>query len=277
MNKPPPKSTTKPYLIPNLSQNQPEKLQKVLAGMGYGSRRGIEQWITAGRVIVNGQVATLGQRVVPEDRIRIDNKPLRKQSELPQILKVLIYHKPEGEICSRDDPDHPNTVFDHLPSLRQGRWISVGRLDINSAGLLLFTNDGELAEKLMHPRNKIEREYAVRVFGDVPDSVLATLKNGVELEDGPAKFDDIQFAGGEGSNRWYRVLLREGRNREVRRLWDSQGITVSRLIRVRYGPINLPPYLKQGKIHYLSPEEIALLLTHVDLKRQQQRPGTTRR
>ncbi|GAB3033345.1 23S rRNA pseudouridine(2605) synthase RluB [Bowmanella dokdonensis] len=224
-----------------------EKLQKVLANAGIGSRREMEKWIEQGRVSVNGQLATLGQRVEAEDKIRVDGKLLDPQTEKP-ICRVLMYNKPEGELCSRKDPEGRDTVFDRLPRMKHGRWIAVGRLDINTSGLLLFTNDGELANRLMHPSHEVEREYAVRVFGNVTQDILTRLKNGVKLEDGEAKFTSIRRHPGdeESMNHWFNVTLSEGRNREVRRMWESQDVKVSRLIRVRYGDIELEKRLPQG-------------------------------
>ncbi len=235
-----------------------EKLQKVLARSGLGSRRQLEEWIQAGRVSVNGNLAKLGDRVTAKDRILVDGDPIAAHALEDKKTRVLLYHKPEGEICTRSDPEGRPTVFDHLPLLRYGRWISVGRLDINSAGLLIFTNDGELANRLMHPSANLEREYAVRVFGEVDDAMLRRLKKGVELEDGVAKFTSITDKGGEGRNHWYHVTIGEGRKREVRRLWESQsGIKVSRLIRIRFGKVLLPPQLRSGKWVELEVTEIS--------------------
>ncbi|MFT7412499.1 MAG: 23S rRNA pseudouridine2605 synthase [Paraglaciecola sp.] len=224
-----------------------DKLQKVLANAGTGSRREMERWIEAGRISVNGKLATLGDRVEPADKIRVDGNPLNKSNDTP-ACRVLMYNKPEGELCSRKDPEGRATVFDRLPAINNGRWIAVGRLDINTSGLLLFTNDGELANRLMHPKHEVEREYAVRVFGEVEDKMLKRLTTGVELEDGKAKFTNIVKKPGdeESQNTWYNVCLSEGRNREVRRLWESQGVQVSRLMRVRYGTLELQKRLPQG-------------------------------
>ena len=219
-----------------------EKLQKVLARAGHGSRREIESIIEAGRVSVDGKIAKLGDRVevTPGLKIRIDGHLISVRESAEQICRVLAYYKPEGELCTRNDPEGRPTVFDRLPKLRGARWIAVGRLDVNTCGLLLFTTDGELANRLMHPSREVEREYAVRVFGQVDDAKLRDLSRGVQLEDGPAAFKTIKFSGGEGINQWYNVTLTEGRNREVRRLWEAVGVQVSRLIRVRYGDIPLP-------------------------------------
>ena len=236
------------------------RLQKVLAEAGMGSRREIEVWIAAGRVRVNGQPATLGQRVGPMDRIRVDGEDVRRRPVRGVALQVIAYNKPEGEIVTRKDPEDRPTIFRRLPRPRSGRWISVGRLDINTSGLILVTNDGELANRLMHPSREVEREYAVRVLGQVPDETLVRLTQGVDLDDGPAHFDAITASGGEGANHWYDVVLREGRNREVRRLWEAVGVRVSRLIRTRYGNVTLGPRLFTGNWRPLTEEEIAGLL-----------------
>jgi len=208
--------------------------------MGFGSRREIERWIEQGRVKVNGEACTLGDRVKPGDRVQVNGKRIIVREEKQEETRVIMYHKPEGEVCTRSDPEGRPTIFDHLPKAGRARWVSIGRLDINTSGLLLFTTNGELANRLMHPSNEIEREYAVRVNGTVTKDILSQLKTAVMLEDGPAHFDDIQDGGGEGYNHWYYVVIREGRNREVRRLWEAVGIRVSRLMRVRYGNIILP-------------------------------------
>ena len=237
----------------------PPKLHKALADAGYGSRRELEEWIVAGRVNVNGLPAHVGQRVGPEDKIRLNGKLVQLKFQL-RLPRVLVYHKPEGEIVSKDDPDGRPSVFARLPRLKSGRWISIGRLDFNSCGLLLFTNDGGLANRMMHPRYEIDREYAVRVLGEATPEMLERLRRGVELEDGPASFNFIEEAGGEGSNRWYRVILAEGRNREVRRMFEAVGLMVSRLMRVRYGPVHLSPRLKRGQCRDLEPGEVQDLL-----------------
>ena len=237
----------------------PPKLHKALADAGYGSRRELEDWIIAGRVSVNGVPAHVGQRVGPEDKIRVNGK-LAQLKFLLRLPRVLVYHKPEGEIVSKEDPGGRPSVFARLPRLRSGRWISIGRLDFNSCGLLLFTNDGGLANRMMHPRYEIEREYAVRILGEATPEVLARLRSGVELEDGLASFQLIAEAGGEGANRWYRVVLAEGRNREVRRMFEAVGLMVSRLMRVRYGPVQLSPRLKRGQCRDLEPGEVQELL-----------------
>jgi 23S rRNA pseudouridine2605 synthase len=230
-----------------------EKLQKVLARAGLGSRREIETWIAAGRVSVDGSRASLGDRIEGTEVVRVDGHVIPKWELSGGRRRVLVYNKPEGEVTTREDPQGRPTVFDHLPLLRHGRWVAVGRLDVNTMGLLLLTNDGELAHRLMHPSFEVEREYAVRVLGEVPKDTLERLRKGVELEDGSARFDRIADAGGEGVNHWFHVTLREGRNREVRRLWESQGVTVSRLIRLRYGAVNLPRGLRRGRWEELMP------------------------
>ena len=240
-----------------------ERLQKVLANLGFGSRREIERWITAGRVSVNGQTAKLGDRVSDEDRIQVDKRPVRIGKNRETVRRVIVYNKPEGELVTRDDPEGRPTVFHKLPKIKGGRWIAVGRLDINSSGLMIFTNDGELANRLMHPSQQVEREYGVRVLGSVTEEMLETLVNGVELEDGPARFEEIVESGGEGANRWFHVVIMEGRNREVRRLWDAVGVSVNRLKRVRFGPIFLGS-LAIGRTRDLEEDEIEALLLAVD-------------
>ncbi|MDC1436394.1 23S rRNA pseudouridine(2605) synthase RluB [Gammaproteobacteria bacterium] len=233
-----------------------EKLQKVLARAGFGSRREMEHWIKAGRVKVNGKIATLGDRVSSKDKITVDGKKLSANTARSVIQTVILYNKPIGEICSRNDPEGRPSVFDKLPRLQHARWVAVGRLDINTSGLLLFTTDGELANKLMHPSMQIEREYAVRVNGEVSKEMIQSMHNGVLLEDGLAKFTDIQFFSGEGANQWYHVVILEGRNREVRRLWESQGVKVSRLKRVRYGNVFIPSVIKVGQFREMPASEV---------------------
>jgi len=236
------------------------KLQKALADAGFGSRRELEEWIAAGRVSVNAQPAHIGQRIGTADKVRVNGKLVHLRFAAERRQRVLLYHKPEGEIVSRDDPQGRPSVFDKLPRMRGGRWIAVGRLDFNSCGLLLLTNDGALAERLMHPRSEIEREYAVRVVGELSQQNKLRLTEGVELEDGLAHFGRLIDGGGEGTNRWYRITIAEGRNREVRRMFEAVGVTVSRLMRVRYGPIQMPPRLKRGMVLELEPAEVAALL-----------------
>ncbi|EHK91335.1 23S rRNA pseudouridine(2605) synthase RluB [Aggregatibacter actinomycetemcomitans] len=225
-----------------------EKLQKVLARAGQGSRREIESIIAENRVSVDGKIATLGDRINVHAgvKVRIDGHLINLTQAQKEVCRVLMYYKPEGELCTRHDPEGRATVFDRLPRLTGARWIAVGRLDINTSGLLLFTTDGELANRLMHPSREVEREYSVRVFGQVDDAMLNRLKKGVQLEDGPANFKEIKVVGGVGMNQWFDVTLMEGRNREVRRLWESQGVQVSRLIRIRYGNIKLMKTLPRG-------------------------------
>lgn len=234
--------------------NMTEKLQKVLARTGLASRRTIEEWIDEGRIKVNGKIAKLGDRVDSTAQIKVDGKLIYIAPGEGNI-RVLVYNKSIDEICTRSDPEERPTVFAHLPKLKTGRWIAVGRLDINTSGLLLFTNNGELANKLMHPSSEVEREYSVRVLGKIDEKVLQRLKKGVRLEDGMARFNSIVAMGGaKGSNQWYRVTVREGKNRLVRRLWESQKVTVSRLMRVRFGNITLPRLLPTG--HYTEMNEV---------------------
>lgn len=237
-----------------------EKIQKVLAGLGIGSRREIERWIKVGRVKINEGLAQIGDRIDQESKIYIDDQLVeRKLFQSSDKVRVLIYHKPVGEICSRRDPGGRPTPFQHLPILKHGRWIMVGRLDINTSGLLLFTNSGELANALMHPSSQIDRIYAVRVFGEVKQNDLKRLKRGIVIEGHKMRFQDIQHVGGEGLNQWYHVILREGRNREVRRLWESQGFKVNRLIRIQFADIVLPEELKPGEFLELSEEKVEQL------------------
>ena len=239
-----------------LAEARPERLQKVLAQAGIGSRREMEEWIAAGRISVNGVTARLGQSVAPTDKIKIGGRLVNVRFTTTKTPRVVMYHKPEGEIVSRDDPEGRPSVFAALPRIRGGRWIAVGRLDINTSGLLLFTTSGELANQLMHPSSELVREYAVRVLGELTRETQQRLLDGVDLEDGPASFASIEEAGGEGANRWVRVTLFEGRNREVRRMFEAVGCTVSRLIRIRYGPFALPPQLKRGQVRELEEGEV---------------------
>lgn len=242
-----------------------ERIQKILARAGYGSRRQIETWIKEGKVTKNGETANLGDQAELGDTLRLDGKPCSPKRLWQQPQQVLLYNKPVGEVCTRKDPEGRRTIFQALPTPEQGRWVSVGRLDINTSGLIILTTDGELANKLMHPSNEMDREYAVRVLGEVTTDMMQTLRDGVELEDGKAKFADIQEAGGEGANHWYHVVIQEGRNREVRRLWESQGVQVSRLMRVRYGPIIIPNKLKMGKWMMLEGKDLNALYEEVGL------------
>jgi len=243
-----------------------EKLQKVLARLGLGSRRELERWISEGRVKVDDQVAKLGDRITAKARVKVDNRPV-KMDDAEKATRLLLYNKPEGEICSASDPEGRKTVFDRLPKLQGERWIVVGRLDINTTGLLLFTTDGELANKLMHPSSEIEREYLVRVLGTANGQMQENMKAGVELEDGVAQFTDIVDGGGEGVNHWYYVCLKEGRNREVRRLWESQGLQVNRLKRVRFGPVFMPSRLKAGQYEFISQKGANVVYDAVGLAR----------
>jgi len=237
-----------------------ERLQKILSQAGMGSRREIERWIEQGLITVNGVTAKLGDGATVDDKITVNGRLISNPLKIETETRILLYHKPVGEICSRHDPAHQKTVFDKLPFLKHGRWVQVGRLDINTSGLLLFTNDGDLANRLMHPRFGLEREYAVRVRGQVtPESILA-LQSGVQLEDGPARFKKVVFKGGEGVNSWYHVTLTEGRNREVRRLWDTQGVEVSRLIRIRYGSVTMPRFLVRGCVEELTAKQVESFL-----------------
>lgn len=241
-----------------------EKLQKILAAAGLGSRREIERWISDGRVSVNGSVAKLGDRATSDDKILVDGKLVRPAGA-NQRIRVLLYNKPDGEVCTRSDPEGRKTVFDSLPNLKGERWIAVGRLDISTTGLLLFTNNGDLANKLMHPSSEIDREYLVRVHGAVDDEMLERLRDGVLLEDGMARFSDIVPGERVGTNGWYTVALMEGRNREVRRLWESQNVEVNRLKRVRFGPIFLPSYARRGQWIELDEKPLNDLLASVGM------------
>lgn len=248
---------------------QGEKIHKILADLGYGSRRGIENLIVQGKVKVNNQVVKIGERMtLPENcKIELDGKIfyLNQENKTKSKTRVLIYYKPEGEVVSRAKDLEWVSVFDKLLRIHQSRWIAVGRLDVNTSGLLLFTNDGKLANTLMHPSNEVEREYSVRIFGEVTEEMLKNLKKGVMLEDGLAQFSKITFQGGQGLNQWFNVVIKEGRNREVRRLWETQGVQVSRLIRIRYGNVVLPPSLSRGRTLELTAEQIQALYKLVNL------------
>ena len=235
-----------------------ERLQKVLSQQGLGSRREIESWIVGGRIKVNDKTAALGARVGPADKIQLDDELITSRPSAMQIqtIEVLLYYKPEGEICSKKDPEDRPSVFTNLPKPKSGRWIMVGRLDFNTSGLLLFTNDGEFANQLMHPRHELEREYAVRILGKISDLQIKELKTGVMLEDGPAKFHHVSYQGGEHANHWYRVVIKEGRNREVRRIFASLNLSLNRLMRIRFGSVNLPRELKKGQFMFLQNPEI---------------------
>ena len=261
--------TSSPQNTAPTTKPEGEKLQKLLARMGLGSRRQLEEIIKTGRISINGTIATLGDRATPSDEIRVDGRLVRVKAEREKRRRVIAYYKPEGEICSTNDPQGRPTVFDRLPKLSNDRWIMVGRLDINSSGLLLFTNDGDLAHRLMHPSSEISREYAVRVLGEVTPEIARNLTQGVMLEDGMAKFEDIKEGGGTGVNKWYHVTLKEGRNREVRRMFESQTLKVSRLIRTRYGTMNLPKELRTGRFIELDAKEISKLCETVGLRSRQ--------
>ena len=243
-----------------------EKLQKVLARAGFGSRREIERWIADGRLSIDNKIATLGDRVSGDEKIKLDGKLLSMKTLQPQSTRVIAYHKGMGTVCSRSDPEFDRTVFDDFPKIKSGRWVLVGRLDVNTTGLLLATTDGELANRLMHPRYEIKREYAVRIYGEVTPQMIDRLLKGVELEDGMAKFDSIIQQGGDGRNLWFTVVLHEGRNREVRRLWESQGVQVNRLVRNSFGPVRMPRRLKQGQYEELDEKQVNSLYAAVNLK-----------
>ena len=241
-----------------------DRVQKRLAAAGIGSRRAVDQWVAEGRVRINGRVAAAGTRIRPGDRVRVDGRRIFVPPAAE--CRLLLYHKPPGEVATRRDPEGRRTVFERLPRLRSERWVAAGRLDVNTSGLMLFATDGDLVHRLMHPRYGIEREYAVRVLGQVEPRMIERLRRGVELEDGPARFLHVEEEGGEGANRWYRVALEEGRNREVHRLWESQGVRVSRLIRVRFGPVRLPPRLRAGAFMDVPAEARAALFEAVGLE-----------
>ncbi len=263
-----PNSSDKPRTVATSStatDDSGERLHKVLARIGLASRREIEEWIRNGRITLNGTYAKLGDRYHAGDRVTVNGRAIDLDNRTGEPTRVLLYHKPIGEVVTRRDPEGRPVIFTQLPRPTRGRWIAIGRLDINTQGLLMVTTNGELANRLMHPSQEIPREYAVRVLGNIEDKVLDRLSKGVELEDGPARFDTITAAGGEGANRWFHVMLREGRNRIVRRLWDSQGVTVSRLIRVRFANIDLPPRLRARTFMELPQEQVNYLLKLVDL------------
>lgn len=261
-----------------MAEQRGERLQKVLAQAGLGSRREMEEWIAAGRVTVNGNPATLGMRVSRDDVVRVDRRTIRIEASGSSLPRVLLYHKQEGEIVSRDDPSGRASVFDKLPRLRGSKWIAIGRLDFNTSGLLIFTTSGDLANRLMHPRFEVEREYAVRVQGSMTgEQMRQMLKEGVTLEDGPVKFGKLQDEGGEGYNHWYRLTVKEGRNRVVRRTFEALGLPVSRLIRVRFGIVNLPPRLKRGMLAELGAGEIAAILDWAGMMMEKRQQGQTGR
>lgn len=248
-----------------------DKLQKLLAHAGYGSRREIETWISDGRITLNGKRAKLGDRAETNDRILVDGKIIYLSNHSNEPIKALIYHKPEGQICSRKDPKGRPTIFENLPGIPNGRWVSVGRLDINTSGLILLTNNGELANKLMHPSTGLEREYLVRIRGEASADTIETLtRTGVDIDGKPARFDTVTQAdmSEEGTNHWYRVVIREGRYREVRRMWDAVGHTVSRLKRIRYGTVKLNRDVKRGQHAKIAPKQLEKLVTSVGIEEQ---------
>ncbi len=253
------------------TENENEKLQKILARAGFGSRREVEKHIDEGLVKVNGRTAKLGDRALPTDNIQFKGHAVKETRLAKQPTQVILYNKPEGQVCTRKDEKDRATIFEKLPRIINGRWVSIGRLDINTSGLLILTNNGELANRMMHPSYELEREYSVRVFGEVPDEIINTLKKGVKLEDGFAKFNKISKLpkqDDESINNWYKVVLKEGRNREVRRIWETQGVQVSRLIRTRYGDFDLPRNLRQSKTEVLSWKQINQLLKSVGMKEE---------
>jgi 23S rRNA pseudouridine2605 synthase len=245
--------------------SEPQRLHKVLASCGFGSRRAMEELIIAGRITVNRMPAEIGQKIGPGDEVRINGEPVKIRFSEPSP-RVLLYHKPAGEIVSRSDPEGRPTVFSALPPIKGGKWISIGRLDFNTEGLLLFTNSGELANRLMHPRYEVDREYAVRILGKLSDEQIGALLRGIELDDGLARCEKLTDGGGEGCNHWYHIVIKEGRNREVRRLFDALDLMVSRLIRTRYGVITMPQTVKRGEVVELEQTELIALLKSVGLK-----------
>ncbi|NOQ35498.1 MAG: pseudouridine synthase [Methylococcaceae bacterium] len=264
-NKPKTQTQQKQTSQPHNNQEAGERIQKVLARGGLGSRREIERWIDEGRLVINGVKVILGQSLKEGDLLHINGRVVNWEKFSQQATRVLVYHKPTGEVVTRRDPEGRPVIFTQLPKLPVGRWIAVGRLDINTSGLIMVTNNGELANRLMHPSSEIEREYAVRILGEVNEEMMTRLKAGVELEDGEAHFDDVKFFAGEGANKWYHVVVKEGRNRLVRRLWESQEVTVSRLMRVRYGPAVLPERVKSHSYYELDAKELAILMEFVDM------------
>lgn len=249
----------------DLSRFAPERLQKVLAASGVGSRREMEEWINNGWVTVNGRVAELGEKVTPEDHVTVKGSVI-KLKWADRLPRIILYYKQEGEIVSRDDPQGRVSIFDRLPQAASSRWVAIGRLDINTSGLLILTTSGELVQRFAHPSFEVEREYAVRVLGELTTEQMRMLtEEGVMLEDGLAKVERIYEQGGEGMNKWYNVVIKEGRNREVRRIFESQGLTVSRLVRTGFGPIGLPNRLKRGQFYELNPAEVANIMKWADM------------
>jgi len=252
--------------------HKPERLQKIMAAAGLGSRRELEKRIRSGEVTINGKTAELGQAAKAGDRLSFEGRTW-KVMNTGAVQRSLVYNKKTGEVTTRSDPENRATVFDNLPRIAGARWVAVGRLDINTSGLLLMTTDGELANAMMHPSSQVDREYACRIFGEVTKEQIDNLKTGVTLDDGPANFSDIVSSGGEEGNRWYHVTILEGRNREVRRLWASQGVTVSRLKRVRYGAVFLPKRLRMGEFEELTAKDHKILREDVGLKALPQQLG----
>lgn len=237
-----------------------EKIQKILAHAGVGSRRQVEGWLKQGRISLNGRIAKLGDRMTYHDKICVDGREIKLIKSQNQQIRVLLYHKPEGELCTRNDPEGRPTIFERLPFIRNSRWINIGRLDFNTSGLLLITNNGEFANQLMHPRSQIEREYAVRIRGELTNDGMKKLHHGISLEDGLGRFEQISDAGGSGSNHWYHVIVKEGRNRFVRRMLEALGYSISRLIRIRFGKVYLPSHLRRGKYLELTTDEVSELV-----------------
>lgn len=268
-----PKRSNNNVIVETVKAPNGERVQKVLARGGLGSRREIERWIVDGKLKINGNTVKLGDHLNDGDHLQLNGRVVNWQKFARQPTRVLIYNKPTGEVVTRRDPDGRPVVFKQLPKLAVGRWIAIGRLDINTQGLLLATNNGELANRLMHPSFEVDREYAVRILGEVDDALIEQLKQGVELEDGKAHFDDVRFSGGEGANKWYHVTVKEGRNRLVRRLWESQGKTVSRLMRVRYGPVVLPENLKAQNCYELDDKELLKLLEFANMRLEKPEPS----
>lgn len=263
-NKPTPKPAAA-KTAPSTNSTGGERIQKLLARAGLGSRREIERWIEEGKLTVNSQPVQLGYHLKPGDYLQINGRVVKWEKYAEQPTRVLVYHKPVGELVTRRDPEGRPVIFTQLPRLAIGRWIAVGRLDINTSGLILVTNNGELANRLMHPSRQVEREYAVRILGEVDEAMMQRLRDGVELEDGPAHFDEVRFYAGEGANKWFYVTVKQGRNRLVRRLWESQGVKVSRLIRVRYGDVILPERVRTHSFYELESAELQALMNFVEL------------